>query len=149
MPKLAAGDIAPPFRGQTTDGKEVSLSDFSGKKLVLYFYPKDDTPGCTAQACSLRDHISEIRAKGAEVLGVSKDTVASHQKFTQKHRLNFPLLADADGVIGKAYGTISGLIGLVGLNQRWTFVIDEKGRIAHVFNKVDARNHADEVLAVL
>src|SRR5262249_47620365 len=113
MPKLVAGDIAPPFRGQTTDGKEVSLSDFSGKKLVLYFYPKDDTPGCTAQACSLRDHISEIRAKGAEVLGVSKDTVASHQKFTQKHRLNFPLLADADGVIGKAYGTITGLIGLV------------------------------------
>ncbi len=146
---LKSGDPAPAFRGRTTEGKEVSLADFRGKKLVLYFYPKDDTPGCTAEACSLRDHISEIRAKGAEVLGVSTDTVESHRKFTDKHKLNFPLLADPDKTIAKAYGAWGGISRLLGMAQRKTFIVDENGNLTTVFDKVDARNHADEVLSAL
>ncbi len=146
---LKVGDPAPAFHGKDTSGKDVSLADFTGKKLVLYFYPKDDTPGCTKEACNFRDHIAEIRAKGAEVLGVSSDDVASHQHFTEKFKLNFPLVADPDKTIGRAYGTIGGVMGMLGLNKRWTFVIDERGRIAHVFEQVDAARHADEVLAVL
>jgi peroxiredoxin Q/BCP len=105
---LKAGDPAPDFSGKTTDGKPVSLKDYRGRKLVMYFYPKDDTPGCTKQACSLRDHNADIVAKGAAVLGVSTQDEASHQKFTSKYQLNFPLLADTDGAVGRAYGTIGG-----------------------------------------
>jgi peroxiredoxin Q/BCP len=152
---LKAGDPAPDFQGVTTDGKKVALKDYRGRKLVMYFYPKDDTPGCTKQACSLRDHNAEIAAKGAAVLGVSTQGEESHQKFTQKYRLNFPLLADTGGEVGRAYGTLGGsglvskLKSAAGMADRVTFVIDEKGRIAHIINRPNVANHAEEVLALL
>jgi peroxiredoxin Q/BCP len=149
-----AGDKAPDFSGVTTDGSRVSLKDFRGKRLVLYFYPMDDTPGCTAQACSLRDRNDEIREKGAAVLGVSAQDEASHRRFTQKYKLNFPLLADTDREVASAYGVLGGGVfglarSLAGFYQRVTFIIDEQSRIAHVIDSPDTRNHADEVLALL
>lgn len=153
LPK--AGDAAPDFRGVTTDGARVSLADFRGRKLVLYFYPMDDTPGCTKQACSLRDHNAQIAAKGAAIVGVSTQDEASHQKFTAKYRLNFPLLADKGGRVARAYGTIGGAgilsaaKALVGMADRVTFIIDENGRIAHVIDRPDVARHAEEVLALL
>jgi peroxiredoxin Q/BCP len=149
-----AGDPAPDFSGLTTDGTQVRLKDFRGKKLVLYFYPMDDTPGCTAQACSLRDHDAPIKAKGAAVLGVSAQGVESHQRFATKYKLGFPLLADTDRAVARAYGTIGGglggtLRGMLGMAERVTFVIDEQGRIAHVIDDVNTKNHAAQVLALL
>ena len=153
--KLAPGDPAPDFSGLSTDGTPLSLAQFRGRKLVLYFYPKDDTPGCTRQACSLRDYAAEIATKGAAVLGVSTQDPASHQAFTRKFGLNFPLLADVDGKVGRAYGTLGGdgimakLRTAAGLARRVTFVIDADGRIAHVIERPDVAHHADEVLALL
>ena len=152
---LKAGDPAPDFEGVTTDGARVRLKDFRGRRLVIYFYPMDDTPGCTKQACSLRDHNAEIAAKGAAILGVSTQGEDSHRRFTAKYRLNFPLLADEGGVVGRAYGTIGGggllsaAKALVGMTDRVTFIVDEKGRIAHVIDRPDVANHAEEVLALL
>lgn len=152
---LKAGDPAPDFSATTTDGRKVSLADYRGRKLVMYFYPMDDTPGCTKQACSLRDHNTEIAAKGAAVLGVSTQDEASHRKFTEKYKLNFPLLADTGGAVGRAYGTIGGggliskLKSAAGMADRVTFVIDEHGKIAHVIDRPDVANHAEEVLALL
>lgn len=152
---LKSGDPAPDFDGMTTQGNHVSLKDYRGRKLVLYFYPRDDTPGCTRQACSLRDHAAELAAKGAAVLGVSTQGVESHRAFTAKYGLNFPLLADPGGKIGRAYGTLGGggiiskLKSAAGMADRVTFVIDENGRIAHVIAKPDVANHAQEVLALL
>jgi peroxiredoxin Q/BCP len=148
------GDPAPDFSGLTADGTPVALKDFRGRKLVLYFYPMDDTPGCTAQACSLRDGNAEIRKKGAAILGVSAQDTASHQRFTKKHNLNFPLLADTDRAVARAYGTIGGglggtLRGMLGMAERVTFVIDGKGRIAHVIDDVNTKAHAEQVLALL
>ena len=150
-----AGEPAPDFDAVTTDGKRVSLKDYRGRKLVMYFYPMDDTPGCTKQACSLRDHNAEIVAKGAAVLGVSTQGEESHRKFTKKYNLNFPLLSDTEGKVGRAYGTIGGggliskLKSAAGMADRVTFVIDEKGTVAHVIDKPDVANHAEEVLALL
>jgi peroxiredoxin Q/BCP len=155
MTTLKPGDPAPAFTATTTDGKQVSLADYRGKKLVMYFYPRDDTPGCTKQACSLRDHYAQIAAKGAQVLGVSTQGEASHRKFTDKYQLNFPLLADTDGAVGRAYGTLGGdgmvakLKSAVGAAARVTFIIDENGRIAHVIDKPQVARHAEEVLALL
>ena len=152
---LKPGDPAPDFTATTTEGKKVSLKDYRGKKLVMYFYPKDDTPGCTKQACSLRDHNADIVAKGAAILGVSTQDEASHRKFTEKYQLNFPLLADTDGAVGRAYGTLGGsglmskLKSAAGMADRITFVIDEKGRIAHVIDKPQVGRHAEEVLELL
>ena len=150
-----AGDPAPDFRGTTTDGRPVALADYRGRKLVLYFYPRDDTPHCTQQACSFRDHQAELAARGAAVLGVSAQDAASHRRFSDKFRLNFPLLADTDGAVGRAYGTLGGR-GLVaklktalGAADRVTFIIDAEGRIAHVIDRPDVANHAEEVLALL
>ena len=149
------GDPAPDFEGVTTDGARVSLKDFRGRKLVMYFYPMDDTPGCTKQACSLRDHNAEIAGKGAAILGVSTQDEASHRKFTAKYRLNFPLLADKGGAVSRAYGTMGGAgilsaaKALVGIADRVTFIIDEKGLIAHVIDSPDVAHHAEEVLALL
>jgi peroxiredoxin Q/BCP len=153
--KLRVGDTAPPFTAQTTEGSTVSLKDFAGKKLVLYFYPKDDTPNCTKQACSLRDHSVEIRAKGAEIIGVSTQDMASHQRFAAKYQLNFPLIADPEKSICKAYGVIGsgGLKGMItsvlGLADRITFIIDENGTIAHLIDDPNCANHAEEVLKLL
>ncbi|MCX7892564.1 MAG: peroxiredoxin [Burkholderiales bacterium] len=148
------GDKAPDFEGVTTDGSRVRLKDFRGRKLVLYFYPRDDTPGCTAQACSLRDHNAEIAAKGAAILGVSAQDEDSHRRFTRKYQLNFPLIADTDNAIGRAYGvTGSGVFGvarkLAGAYERVTFIIDARGRIAHVIDDAATAGHAEQVLALL
>ena len=155
MTTLKPGDAAPDFKGVTTEGTPVALADFRGRKLVLYFYPRDDTPGCTRQACSLRDGRADLAAKGAAVLGVSTQDERSHQAFTRKYGLNFPLLADTDGSVARAYGTLGGT-GIVdrlrtaaGLARRVTYVIDEHGRIAHVIDKPDVARHAAEVLALL
>jgi len=152
--KPRPGDIAPDFSGLTTDGSRVRLQDYRGRKLVLYFYPMDDTPGCTAQACSLRDRYAEIEAKGAAVLGVSAQGVESHDRFTRKHKLSFPLLADTGRAAARAYGAIGGglggtLRGVLGMAERVTFVIDEQGRIAHVIDNVNTKDHAGQVLALL
>ena len=151
---LKAGDPAPDFSGSSTDGKLLRSTDFRGRKLVLYFYPMDDTPGCTKQACSLRDANAEIAAKGAAILGVSAQGTESHQRFTEKFSLNFPLLADTDLTVAKAYGVAgSGLSGLlrsvVKVSERVTFVIDEKGVISHVIDDPNCADHGAEVLAVL
>jgi len=152
--KPKPGDMAPDFSGVTTDGSRLQLKDFLGKKLVLYFYPMDDTPGCTAQACSLRDGNAEIRKRGAAILGVSAQDTGSHQRFTKKYSLSFPLLADTDRAVARAYGTIGDglggtLRGMLGMAERVTFVIDEQGRIAHVIDDVNTKDHAGQVLALL
>ena len=149
-----AGDPAPDFSCHATDGSTIKLADFRGRKLVLYFYPMDDTPGCTAQACSLRDVNRDIAAKGAAILGVSSQDEASHKKFTAKYKLNFPLLADTDRTMAKAYGVAgSGLFGvaraLTGMNERVTFIIDEKGKVAHVLDDPNCPHHGEEVLKFL
>jgi thioredoxin-dependent peroxiredoxin len=151
---LQPGDPAPDFEGITTDGSRVTLKDYRGRKLVLYFYPMDDTPGCTKQACSLRDANADIAAKGAAILGVSAQKQESHQHFTEKHRLNFPLLVDAEQEVAKRYGaTGSGLIGaalgLFGMNKRITFIIDEEGRIARIIDSPHTASHGEEVLSLL
>jgi thioredoxin-dependent peroxiredoxin len=152
---LKAGDDAPDFSATTTDGSVVALKDFRGKKLVMYFYPMDDTPGCTKQACSLRDHNHDIVAKGAAVIGVSTQGSSSHQKFTEKYRLNFPLLADTDGTIAKAYGAmasgglLSAMKSIINVADRITFIIDEKGKIAQVIANPRTADHAEEVLQFL
>jgi thioredoxin-dependent peroxiredoxin len=152
--KLKIGDPAPGFTATATDGGTINLASFLGRKLVLYFYPMDDTPGCTKQACSLRDHQSEIRDRGAAVLGISTQDTASHQRFTAKYQLNFPLIADTDGAIGKAYGAMGGgflgaAMNLLGMANRITFIIDENGHIAHIIDQPDCANHAEEVLKLL
>jgi peroxiredoxin Q/BCP len=141
---LAVGTDAPSFTAKDTNGNTVSLSDFAGKTVVLYFYPKDDTPGCTKQACSFRDARSEYQNKDIVVLGVSKDDEVSHQQFTQKYNLNFPLLADTDGSIIKAYDVDGG-----GYAKRVTYVIDPNGKIIHIDNAVNTTTHASDILAAL
>jgi len=129
------GDRAPDFTGTTADGKQISLSDFRGKKpLVLYFYPKDNTPTCTKEACSFRDHAGEIAAAGGEVIGVSNDGAAAHKKFIADHRLNFPLLSDTDGTIAKAFGVarLGGFLSGWIPPRRVTFVIDRQGVVRRV-----------------
>ncbi len=149
---LKAGDAAPAFKGVTTSGETVSLKDFKGKRLVLYFYPKDNTSGCTKEACDFRDNLARVKRKGAAVLGVSPDSVASHAKFTEKYELSFPLLSDPDHAIAEAYGVWveKSLYGrkYMGI-ERTTFVIDEKGKIARIFAKVKVAGHVDEVLGAL
>jgi peroxiredoxin Q/BCP len=149
---LKEGDKAPAFSLPDSTGKTISLKDFKGKKLVLYCYPKDMTPGCTAEACSFRDNIDEIRAKGAEVVGVSADPVKLHQKFTEKFELNFPLLSDESKEMLKEYGIWKqkSFMGkkYMGI-ERTTIVIDEKGVVKKIFPKVKVLGHTKEVLQYL
>jgi peroxiredoxin Q/BCP len=146
---LKAGDRAPSFTLPSSDGSEVSLSDFKGKKVVLYFYPKDDTPGCTKEACSFQDGLSAFKRKGAVVLGVSVDGIESHQKFAKKYSLSFPLLSDEGKKVVKAYGVWKekNLYGKKYMGaERTTFLIDEEGKIMHIFPKVKVDEHAKDVL---
>ncbi len=149
MKELAEGMRAPAFTGTDQDGRKISLSDYKGKKLVLYFYPHDDTPTCTTQACNLRDNFARLRAKGFEIIGVSEDGVKSHKKFEKKYALPFPLIADEDHAILEKYGvwkekTFMGrtFIG----THRTTFLIDEKGIIRHIIRKPRSKQHADEII---
>jgi len=146
---LKEGDSAPDFTTKNQNGDEVKLSDLKGKRVVLYFYPKDDTPGCTKEACSLRDSFASFEEKGIKVLGVSNDDEKSHRKFISKYSLPFDLLADTDKSLVNAYGVYGekNMYGkkYMGIN-RTTFLIDEDGKIAKIFNKVKVDEHADEVL---
>jgi peroxiredoxin Q/BCP len=151
---LRPGDPAPDFAAPATDGKLLRSTDFRGRKLVLYFYPMDDTPGCTKQACSLRDANREIAARGAAIVGVSAQGEESHRRFSEKYQLNFPLLADTDLVVARAYGVAgSGLGGLlrsvVKVAERVTFLIDEEGRILKIIDDPDCADHGEEILAAL
>ena len=146
---LQEGSAAPAFKTTDANGKAVSLKDLRGQKVVLYFYPKDDTPGCTKEACSFRDAFSQYKKKGIAVLGVSPDKEASHQKFITKYKLPFTLLADTDKAIAEAYG-VWGEKKFMGRTymgvHRTTFLIDEKGKIKKIFEKVKPEDHASEVL---
>src|ERR1700757_3014292 len=141
-----AGTAAPNFTAQTTSGKTVHLRDFQGKKTVLYFYPKDDTPGCTVESCGLRDQYQKIRELGAEVLGVSVDGVESHKHFTEKFHLPFQLVADSDHKTTKTYGVLNDKSNMA---RRVTFLIDEEGRIFKIFQTVKPDQHPQEVLDAL
>nr|WP_294869632.1 thioredoxin-dependent thiol peroxidase [uncultured Pedobacter sp.] len=152
MSELKEGQKAPDFTAKDQDGNSVSLSQFIGKKVVLYFYPKDDTPGCTAEACDFRDNYQGLTAKGIVVLGVSVDDEKSHQKFVTKHSLPFTLLADTDQKIVEAYG-VWGEKNMYGKKymgtHRTTFLIDETGIISHIIKKVDTKNSTAQVLELL
>jgi len=149
MVQLVEGIAAPGFSGINQKGETISLSRFKGKKLILYFYPKDNTPGCTAESCNLNDNYEYWISKGYEVVGISPDSVASHQKFVEKFGLKFNLIADTSKEILEAYGvwgekvnygkTYMGVI-------RTTFVIDEKGTIEKIFKKVDTKEHTDQII---
>jgi peroxiredoxin Q/BCP len=149
---LEVGQPAPEFALKDGSGNTVRLSDLRGKKVVLYFYPKDMTPGCTQEACDLRDRHDRLQAAGAVVLGVSPDSEKSHQKFAAKYELPFPLLADPDNTAASAYGVWKekSMYGRTYMGiERSTFLIDEEGKIARIWPKVKVNGHADEILAAL
>lgn len=149
---LEPGDKAPAFTLTTDSGKQAKLSQFKGQPVVLYFYPKDDTPGCTKQACAFRDAQSKLASSGAVVLGVSPDSVESHGKFRDKFGLNFPLLADPDHAVAEAYGAWreKNMYGKKSMGiQRSTYLIDAKGKIAKVWKKVNVEGHDTSVLEAL
>ena len=144
------GDKAPAFRGENQKGEKISLGDFSGRKLVLYFYPKDDTPGCTAQACNLSENYKQLQAQGYKVLGVSPDTAKKHQKFIEKYNLNFDLLADVNKETIQAYGVWveKSMYGKSYMGvARTTFIIDEKGIILDVIEKVNTKEHTAQIMS--
>src|ERR1700704_5989583 len=146
---LKEGTIAPNFTAKNANGETIRLKDLRGQKVVLYFYPKDDTPGCTKEACSFRDAFSAFKKRGIEVLGMSVDSEASHRKFTAKYKLPFTLLADPDHTIADTYGVYGEkkFMGRTYLGvKRITYLIDEKGKIRKVFEKVKPEEHAREVL---
>ena len=147
--KLKEGDKAPNFESTDQEGNKVKLSDLSGKKVVLYFYPKDDTPGCTAEACNLRDNYAQFTSKGYDILGVSSDSEKSHQKFIDKYELPFRLLADVDKSIHESYGTWveKSMYGRKYMGTaRVTFIIDEKGVIEKIIEKVKTKDHTAQIL---
>lgn len=147
---LKIGQKAPDFKAKDQDGKTVSLADYKGKKLVLYFYPRDNTPGCTAEACNLRDNYKALQKKGYEILGVSTDSEKSHQKFIEKQKLPFRLLADVDQAVHNKYGTWveKSMYGRKYMGTaRVTFIINEKGAIEEIIEKVDTKNHTDQIMS--
>jgi len=147
--EIAEGMEAPDFELKDQKGNVISLKNFRGKKVVLYFYPKDDTPGCTKEACSFRDNMDKIIEKGAIVIGISNDDLKSHEKFSKKYNLNFSLLSDVDRRVSIKYGVYKkkNLYGkIVWGIERSTFIIDEQGKIKRIFRKVNVEGHVDEVL---
>jgi len=149
MIKLKEGDNAPAFKSVNENGEKISLTDYKGKKLVLYFYPKDDTPGCTAEACDLRDNYKMFQKKGYEILGLSPDGIVKHKKFISKFDLPFSLLADEDHSVAESYGCW-GEKSMYGRKYmgilRTTFVIDEKGKIEKIIEKVDTKAHTQQLI---
>ncbi len=149
MITLDTGDQAPDFRGKDDQGNDIQLSDFKGKKLILFFYPKDNTPGCTAEACNLEENFDYWSEQGFHILGVSPDSVESHKKFKEKFGFRYTLISDPDKEIMKKYGTygtkmmygkeVTGVL-------RTTFIIDESGTIVHIFKKVDTKNHSEQII---
>lgn len=152
MADLSEGMKAPGFRGTDQQGNEVTLENLKGRKVILYFYPKDNTPGCTAEACNLRDNYRELRDMGFEVIGVSADSEKSHRNFTAKYDLPFTLVSDTEKEMLKAYGAW-GLKKNYGKEYygiiRKTFVIDEEGNILKIFNRVDTKNHTEQILEAI
>lgn len=149
MSSLTIGSKAPQISGTDQNGNKVSLSDFNGKKVVIYFYPKDDTPGCTAEACNLRDNYEAIKAAGYEILGVSTDDAKSHQKFIAKYNLPFSLIADTDKKMVEDYGVWveKNMYGRKYMGTaRVTFIVDEQGLIEKIIDKVDTKNHTAQIL---
>lgn len=149
MAALKVGSKAPAFKGKDQDGNSISLSDFKGKKLIVFFYPKDNTPGCTAEACSLRDNYALLQKNGFELLGISVDDEKSHQKFITKHSLPFPLLADTDQKVVNAFGVWveKSMYGRTYMGTaRKTFIIDEEGKISNIIEKVNTKDHANQIL---
>ncbi len=149
---LKEGDRAPEFELENSGGKKIRLSDFSGKVVAIYFYPRDFTPGCTLESCNLRDNFSSLEKKGVVVLGISLDSVESHKKFIEKHNLPFELLADVDAVVSKKYGVYvqKNFFGkkFFGI-KRTTFLVGKDGRIRKIFEKVDVSAHAGQILESL
>ena len=138
-------ETAPGFRLIDQNGEIKKLSDFSGQWVVLYFYPKDDTPGCTKEACAFRDDLASLEKLGAKVVGISVDDSASHAKFAAKYHLPFPLLADEDGKVAESYGALTNLF-VVKIAKRYTFLIDPKGKISKAYLSVDTSRHSQEIL---
>tara|TARA_B100001121_G_C18519447_1_gene540593 strand:+ start:62 stop:514 length:453 start_codon:yes stop_codon:yes gene_type:complete len=146
---LKVGDKAPEFSSFNQNGENISLKDFSGKNIILYFYPRDNTPGCTAQACNLRDNYKQLQDSGYIILGVSSDSVKSHDRFIKKHDLPFDLIADEDKSIHKLYGTWieKKMYGKVYMGTaRWTFIIDENGVIKEIIEKVKTKEHTQQII---
>lgn len=145
---LGPGMPAPDFELTDQNGEVHRLADYRGRWLVMYFYPRDDTPGCTAQACGFRDDVAHFRTLGAQVLGVSVDSAESHARFAEKYGLPFPLLADKGGEVARAYGSLRNL-GVMKMARRHTFIIDPDGRVARVYRDVDPKTNSAEVIAEL
>jgi len=152
MAELNEGMMAPDFTGTDQQGNSVALKDLKGKKVILYFYPRDNTPGCTAEACNLKDNYKDLTDSGFEVIGVSADSEKSHQNFIAKYDLPFNLISDKEKIVLKAYGAW-GLKKNYGKEYmgiiRKTFIIDEEGKILKIFNKVDTKNHTEQILEAL
>jgi len=145
---LQEGMQAPPVDLPDQYGRQQRLSDYRGKWVVLYFYPRDDTPGCTVEACNFRDGMDQLRALGVEVLGVSLDSAESHARFAGKYSLLFPLLADAGGKVARSYGCLLSL-GPLKVAKRHTFLIDDQGRVAKIYRRVKPRTHGEEIITDL
>lgn len=142
---LQIGDELPIFQGMLDSGEEFNLEDYRGKDLIFYFYPKDNTPGCTAEACNIRDNYTELKNRGILIFGVSTDSVTSHQKFKSKYNLSFPLIADKDKKISKIFGVLK----KTGTAKRVTFLVDKERKIKFVWEKVTAKTHAEQILETI
>ena len=146
MGLLAVGEVAPDIVARRRDGSELRLSELRGRHVLVYFYPKDDTPGCTAEACSLNDNLAALTESGADVIGVSTDSWESHARFSEKYGLQFALASDTDGAVRAAYG-VGRMLGVLPVTQRVSFLVGPDGRIVHVWPRVSPSRHAADVLA--